>query len=440
MRVLMVQSLSVAGPSDEKVYPIGIVSLSSRLREAGHEVDILDMNIEAEAFAALKDRLVGFRPEVVAVSLRNVDPLGNKTVSLVPQFVAVIKMISGLLPEAWIIVGGTGFSLFPGRLMQELPEIHYGIVGEAEHSLPSLLSSLGNPGPLKGLCVRNGRKIKITPPSTDFDMKRYAVVDRELLNPSLYLSLNSYVPVIGIETKRGCPFRCSYCVYPKLQGRRLRCRPPASVVDEIEFLHKQYGIRSFHFTDPVVNIPRGHLEDICREILRRKLEVRWDGFLREDYLDDHNIALFEKSGCECFSFSPDGLCQESLDALGKGLDESDILKAASLASRTDVISVYHFMVNVPGETKETSEKGMRMIDRIYDLHSARKNLGTVVLNNARILPGTAIEAAARDQSVISADTDLLYPVYYNPVPFEALRHKLETLHLCRNIFMRQGEI
>lgn len=435
MRVLLVQTLSVEGPSPEKVYPIGIVSLATLLEGIGHEVDLLDMNIEKDPFGALKERLLDFQPQVVGLSLRNIDPLANKTSSLVPPFVAAVRLIAALLPRAWIVVGGTGFSLFPERLMLELPEIHYGIVGEAEDSLPALLSSLETPPPLKGLCLREGKGVRVVPCSKEFDMTRYIPPSRCLLDPSLYREINSYVPPIGIETKRGCPFECAYCVYPKLQGKRLRCRPPAAVVDEMELLHKEYGIDSFHFTDPVLNIPSGHLEAICREILRRGLKVRWDGFFREDYLNEKNVALFEKAGCECFSFSPDGLCQESLDVLGKKLTESDILKAAGLVAKTDVISVYHFMVNVPGETEKTCQKGVRFLEQIYELHSRKKNLGTVVLNNIRILPGTPIETMARAHGVIGPETDLLYPVYYNPKPFDTFRYRLETLHICRNVFM-----
>jgi putative variant cofactor biosynthesis B12-binding/radical SAM domain protein 1 len=206
----------------------------------------------------------------------------------------------------------------------------------------------------------------------------------------------------------------------------------------MEILHKEYGAESFHFTDPVLNIPPGHLEEICQEILPRKLRVRWDGFMREDQLNAKNVALFEQAGCECFSFSPDGLCQDSLDILGKKLSEADILKAVSLAAATDVVSVYHFMVNVPGENEKTCEQGINFIERIYDLHSRKKNLGTIVLNNIRILPGTPIEAMARAQGVIGPETDLLYPIYYNPQPYDTFRYRLETLSLCRNTFMWQG--
>lgn len=437
MRILMVQTQSVEGTSSERVYPIGIVMLAGLLKKGGHTVSILDLNLQADPFRALKERLLAFCPDVVGLSLRNIDPLGNKSTSLVPPFVAAARLVSSVMPQACIIAGGTGFSLFPERLMKEVPEIRYGVAGEAEETFPALVASLGNPPRLNGLCYRRGETVRVVPPSRDFDMAAYPIPERGLLEPAAYAGINAYVPAIGIESKRGCPFTCSYCVYPKLQGKKLRCRPPEAVVDEMEALHKEYGIESFHFTDPVLNIPQGHLEDICGEILKRKLKVRWDGFLRENLLNERNAALFEKAGCECFSFSPDGLCGQSLNVLGKRMRESDILKAAGLAARTDVLSVYHFMVNVPGENEETCKRGIGLIERLYELHNRKRNLGTIVLNNIRILPGTAIEKRAMKDGVISAATDLLYPTYYNPPPFDSLRHRLETLHFCKNVFLWQ---
>lgn len=433
MRVLLVQTLSMEDAPPERVYPIGIVCLAGRLTEQGHTVGILDMNMGADPFGSLKEKLLDFQPELVGLSLRNIDPLGNRTASLVPPFIVAVRMIAALCPETWIVTGGTGFSLFPERIVKELPEIDYGLVGEGEISFPALVSSLQN-SPVSRK-PRAWEESKIIAPSTALDLCQYTPPARHLLDPGAYLDINSYVPSIGIETKRGCPYRCAYCVYPKLQGGGLRCRRPADVVDEMEMLHKEYSIPGFHFTDPVLNIPRGHLEEISREILRRKLRIHWSGFMREDHLDANNMALFEKAGCECFFFSADGLCQESLDVLKKGMSEADVLKAARLAAASDVISVYHFMVNVPGETEATVEKGIRLLDSIYDLHGSKRNLGTVVLNNIRILPGTVLEKIAREEGVIGPETDLLYPVYYNPKPFDALRYRMQTMHLHRNVFM-----
>ncbi len=437
MRVLLVQTPSVEGFSQEKVYPIGIVTLATHLKRAGHEIELLDMNIELDQFGALKEKLLGYRPEAVGLSLRNLDPLANKTSSLVPPFIVAVKMAAALLPRAWLLAGGTGFSLFPERLMREAGEIDYGIVGEAEKSLPLLLAALDNPPPLRGLCFRKGNQIHINPPAIDYDMREYLVPDRKLLPLKYYEGINSYVPAVGIETKRGCSLHCTYCVYPCLQGKELRCRPAAAVGDELELLYKEHGINTFHFNDPVLNMPPGHLEAICREIIRRRLKITWSGFFREDHLDGNNIRLFAQAGCNCFSFSPDGLCDQSLKVLGKKLTAADILKTAALAAQTEVCTMYHFLVNVPGENGRTIDKGLRLLDRIYELHSANRNLGTLVLNNIRLLPGTHLAELAQKAGIIRPETDLLYPTYYNPPPYEALRYRLETYHQCKNIFMWQ---
>lgn len=421
--------------TSERVYPLGIVLLAQKLLPYGHEIELLDMNLEPEPYGTVKERLETFRPDVVGISLRNIDPLANKTSSLIPPFLVTLRLIAAILPQTRIIAGGTGFSLFPERIMQAAPEIHYGIIGEAEGILPRLLTALDNPPLIKGVCRRTGSRISIHPNTGMREMNDYEAPNRTLLDPASYKNINSYVPSMGIETKRGCPFHCSYCVYPALQGRRSRCRNPEDVVDEMEVLLKEQGIERFHFTDPIVNFPENHLESICRELLRRKLPVKWDGFMREDYFNADNAALFEKAGCECFSFSPDGLCQESLNMLDKRLAESDILDAAALAAETGVMSVYHFMVNVPGETENTCNKGLNFLERIYDTHARRKNIGTVILNNIRILPGTPVAAHARAAGIIGPETDLLYPTYYNPRPYETFRYRLEALHLSRNVFM-----
>ncbi|MFZ7121442.1 MAG: B12 lower ligand biosynthesis radical SAM protein BzaD [Eubacteriaceae bacterium] len=436
MRVLFVQAISTESINAEMVYPIGIVTLATRIKEE-HEVEILDLNIEEDPFGELKKTIIHMKPQVVCISLRNIDLLGNKMTSLIPQFTVAVKMISQLLPEVVIIAGGTGFSLFPKEIMNLLTEIKYGIIGEGEDTLPTLLGSLTEPLFLKGLCFRDNDQIVVIDSSKEIDMESsYVNPDRSLLDPSLY-ERNSYVQSLGIETKRGCPFNCSYCVYPNLQGRKLRCRSPKEVVYEIEMINKKYGIDRIHFTDPVVNIPSGHLENICELLIKNKVKVKWSGFFREDFLNDYNTELFAKSGCECFSFSPDGLCQESLDTLGKNLKVSDIINAAKLTSKTDVISVYHFMVNVPGENSKTLKEGTELIERIYSIHKDNRNLGTIVLNNIRIYPDTPIYNYAIKNGIITPSTELLYPTYYNPEPYKSLRYQLETKHLCKNIFMWQ---
>jgi putative variant cofactor biosynthesis B12-binding/radical SAM domain protein 1 len=438
MKILFVQALSMEGIDIERVYPIGIVVLASAVeRQTNYPLQLFDMNMSPDPYGDLRKQLDTHQPDVVCVSLRNIDPLGNKTSSLIPNFAVTLAFIDRYCPEAKILVGGTGFSLFPERLMTEYPEIDFGVTGEAEKIIVPLLNNLDNPPHLPGLCFRADNQVAIVPPVGDYDMSDYQMPNRELLDPRPYLSVNKYVESIGVESKRGCSFSCGYCSYPLLQGKRMRCRTPESVVDEIEFLYQTYGVTRIHFTDSVVNLPVDHLDNICTEILRRGLPINWSGFFRENLLTEENVALYAKSGCECFSLSPDGLSQTALDAMDKHMTTTDILNTARVLANSGVVTVYHFLVNTPGDTEETIREAKALIDAIYEIHHQSKTLGTIVLNNIRILPGTKVEKQALENSVITPDTDLLYPTYYNPAPFDRVRYDLEIYHTKKNIFMWQ---
>ncbi|OXS25816.1 MAG: B12-binding domain-containing radical SAM protein [Acetobacterium sp. MES1] len=438
MKILFIQALSMEGIDIERVYPIGIVVLASQVeRCTDHTLALFDMNMALDPYGDLRQQLDLVQPDVICLSLRNIDPLGNKTSSLIPSFAVTLAVIKRYAPKTRILVGGTGFSLFPDRLMNEYPEIDFGVTGEAENIIVPLLNNLNDPPRLPGLCYREKEAVIIVPPVGDYDMRDYIMPNRDLLDPRPYLTVNKYVESIGVETKRGCCFCCGYCSYPLLQGTKMRCRTPEAVVDEIQFLYETYGVTRIHFTDSVVNIPVDHLDSICAEIIRRGLPINWSGFFRENLLTEENVALYTQSGCECFSLSPDGLSQTALDALDKNMKVQDILDTAQVLAASGVVTVYHFLVNTPGDTAATQQEAKELIDAIYKIHHASKTLGTIVLNNIRILPGTRVEQQALEHGVITPETDLLYPTYYNPAPYDRARYELEIYHTKKNIFMWQ---
>ncbi|MEG0378658.1 MAG: B12 lower ligand biosynthesis radical SAM protein BzaD, partial [Eubacterium sp.] len=350
-------------------------------------------------------------------------------------FAITLSFIRHYLPTVTVMAGGTAFSLFPERLMKEFPEIDLGVAGEAEDIILPLLDHIENPPKLPGLVYRDGAQVHVIPPVGKFDMGTYTMPNRDLLNPQKYLEVNKYVESVGVETKRGCCYNCGYCSYPLLSGCGMRCRDPKSVVSEIEFLNKEYGISRIHLTDSIVNYPVNHLDEICQELIKRKLHIHWSGFFRENLLTPKNAGLYADSGCECFSLSPDGLSQNALDIMDKHLSIEEILHTAKVLSNVGITTVYHFLVNTPGDTLKTIDEGKALIDKIYNIHGQSKTLGTIVLNLIRIMPRTKVEKLALENGIITPQTDLLYPVYYDPEPFRTVRYDLEIYHNKKNIFM-----
>ena len=424
MRVLLVQAVSTHD-CGEMVFPLGLARLAAAIGRE-HEVQGLDLNLDPFPWPGLVRRLDAFRPDVVGISFRNLDPLAGNLISFVPHLKTLGILIRQHAPEATVVLGGSAFTLFARRLIEEVPEVDVSLSGEAEAAFPLLLQNLETPGAVpgtlwrkSGVCTANNSQIVYCR-----DLDSLPLPDWRVFAPSYYQNQNRYVAFMGVETKRGCPNNCRYCLYPVLQGHRLRLRSPERIVDELETLQHDFGIRSVHFTDAVVNQPADHLRAICKEILRRGLDIGWTGFFREDTLSEKELDLYSEAGLLTLYFSADGASDYTLKLLGKNLTLEQVLHAGKLAARSGILSVYHFLVNLPGETQGSVDQTYRLLDKLFSLHASRGNLGAVVINNLRLYPGTPLTEKILRDRLIDPGLDLLYPIYFNPPPWDNLRHEL----------------
>ncbi len=181
----------------------------------------------------------------------------------------------------------------------------------------------------------------------------------------------------------------------------------------------------------MVNQPQDHLGAICREILRRRLDIGWTGFFREDTLSEKELDLYRRAGLTTLYFSADGASEFMLKQLGKNLTMEQVLHAAKLAAQSGILTVYHFLVNLPGETRDTVDQSYRLLDRLFSLHAAKANLGAIVINNLRLYPGTPLTEKILRDRLIDPNHDLLYPTYFNPPPWDNLRHEMTAFCMSR---------
>ncbi|MDR3568578.1 MAG: radical SAM protein [Syntrophobacteraceae bacterium] len=433
MRILLLQAVSTHD-CGEMVFPLGLAKLAAVIGR-DHEVRGIDLNFDPFPWPALASELEAFRPDVAAVSFRNLDPLAGNLISFIPHLKTLGAILRRRAPQAVIVVGGSAFTLFSRRIMEEVPEADIGVAGEAETVFPKLLENLGDPGAIPGVLWRNkglleSSKARI---SHCMDMDCLPFPDWQIFQPRRYGNQNRYVAYMGVETKRGCANNCSYCLYPVLQGRSVRLRSPERIAEEIEILRRDFGVKNVHFTDAVVNEPPGHLEAVCEEILRRGLDVGWTGFFREDALSEKSLDLYRRSGLITLYFSADGACDQALKVLGKDLSVEQILEAARLAARSGVLTVYHFLVNLPGENEDSVQKSRELLEKLFSLHDPAGNLGAVVVNNLRLYPGTPLTERILRERLIEPELDLLYPTYFNPPPWDNLRHELAAFCMRRGV-------
>lgn len=300
-----------------------------------------------------------------------------------------------------------------------------GLAGQAEESLPVLLQNLDNPQAVAGVLTpaedSPGQACQL------IGLEGLPAPDYGLFPIPSYQEGNAYVASMGVESKRGCPHRCSYCLYTALQGNTVRLLSPELVVDELQRLSQDHGVGMMHFTDPVLNQPAKHLRAICRGIIARGLDIGWTGFFREDALCAGDLDLYQRAGLKAIYFSGDGACSQHLELLQKGLSVAQIETASRISATSGIITVYHFLVNLPGESQATVDQTRALVKRIMGWHLQSRNPAAMVFNNLRLYPGAPLTRRIMDSGLMAKDTDLLYPVYFNPPPFDGLRHELSAL-------------
>ncbi len=435
MKILFIQLPTSHMGAGEIVYPLGLSRLAGQIPD--HYIkEALDMNLAIDPWAALKDILVDFSPRVVALSFRNIDPLAGVQSSYISSLKTTASMIRHMIPDIKIIVGGPAYSLFAKPLMEMIPEIDFGLIGEGEAVIEHLLKSLDNPVLIPNLIWRNGSRLAQNKPGKNLDLDTLPQPSYHCFDPENYIKENKYVAAMGIEGKRGCDLNCAYCVYPRLGGTNKRLRSPKKIVDEMEHLNKEYRVGLFHFTDSVVNRPINHFEELCRELISRKLNIGWTGFLREDSFTEKIADLAQKSGLIACYFSADALTDHGLKLLNKKMSKEDILKASKIAADHNILTMCHFLVNLPFETNSHHQEATEMMKRILDIHQPAGNLGAVIFNTVRLYPGATLTQKLINNNLLDPQTNLLYPVYHNPVESSHILHELEALCHRAGIFSR----
>jgi anaerobic magnesium-protoporphyrin IX monomethyl ester cyclase len=418
MRILLVQT--ILGRREKALYPLGLAYLKAALGD--HDVEVLDPNLSPDPDEAVRATVRRVRPDVIGVSLRNIDTTHvYDKFSYLDCFGDQLELLRREAPDALIVAGGAGFSVFPEALMRRFPVIDCGIRFEGEAAFPALLEHLDDPGSVPGVFVRDASgQVNLGTPRVPADLSQVQPPDRVAIPIQPYLE-QPYA--VGIQTKRGCVFDCLYCIYPMLEGSHsVRLHDLDRVVDEVERVVAA-GVREFYFVDQVFNYPREHALAVCEALIRRGLKPTWRAFFSEAVIDDELVSTCVRAGCRMFEFSPDGICDESLQALGKPYTFDDIRRAYAVIDRYPEARLkISFMMGAPGERTRDLLKLARFLAE-ESLHRHYRFFSTVEV--MRIYPGTPLHRLALERGVVTPDDDLLEPRFFKSPGMDLVRLPLD---------------
>lgn len=383
------------------VFPLGLAYLAGPLAEAGHEARLLDLCFEEDVPAAVLRALDEARPQVVLVSVRNLD---NVTWPASRSYVEGVREVVGLCRErAVVVLGGSAFSLEPLSLLAATGA-HCGVVGEGEAVLPHLLERIEARAPLHGLpgvvVPGNGAA---PPPRLPASVGAPA---RELFDVARYLADGG---AANVQTKRGCPFGCTYCTYPILEGSRVRTRPAAEVVAELKALVEEHGVDYVEFCDDIFNFPEAAARELCEAMIAAGLKLSWSAFVNPGHLDAGLVDLMVRAGCDAVELGTDSGSDPMLRSLGKSFTVDDVRRASRLCREAGVATAHYLLFGAPGETDATIDETVALMDELAPD-------AVIVMVGIRVYAGTELHEVALREGIVAPGQCLLDPVFYPAEP------------------------
>lgn len=383
--------------------PLGLASIIAQIDESRHQLQVLDLMFEEQPEAELQTRLSSFDPDLIAISIRNVDNQSAlDTEYLLPgekEFIERCRESSA----ATLVVGGPAFTVTPLAIFEYL-EPDFGIVGEGEIAFRELVDRIDagtDWGDIPGLVWRSADGVSANPPERIEDLDSLRFPRRELFDVQRYAAEGG---IANIVIKQGCSFDCLYCDGPHAMGRHWRMKSPEKVADELAAI-QDLGAGASFFTDAIFNYPVDYAREVCRAIIRRRLAMRWLASAHPAFLDRELIELMRDAGCVAVSLGCDSCSERMLKVLRKGFTKEQLRNAAELLEELGINYILSLLIGAPGEDRQTVEESVEFLSR-------RSPMMVDLCVGIRLMPHTALLEIAVGEGVISADDPLMEPRFY----------------------------
>jgi len=329
--------------------PLGLGYLASTLINEGHEVKLLDcIAFNIDIFKTIKE----FIPDFIGLTVLTISY--NVVINL-------IKDIKASGCTAKIVIGGPHVSALPTQCLKDT-HADFCIIGEGEITFKELCSN-NNYKEINGLAYFNEGVITVNPQRelikniNTIPFPAWNIIKPNEYPPTPHGAFYKRFPVAPIITTRGCPYNCTFCASKCIWKQKLRVRSAINVVDEIEYLNSEFGIKEFHFEDDNFTFSKVHVVNVCNEIIKRKLDITWTcpNGVRIDKLDKEIIHTMKQAGCYQLSFGIESGNQKILDSINKHLNLKIVPDIIENIKQEGMTVCGFFIIGLPEDTEKTIE-------------------------------------------------------------------------------------
>lgn len=337
--------------------PLGIGYLAAVLEKNGYDVNVIDCQALKLSMFEVEKELRKREPDVVGLT---------STTLTYNSALKIIKVAKKALPNCMTIIGGSHVTFWDENALNECPSLDIVVRKEGEATLLELVQRIEAGKSFSDVvgitCRKNGTIVK------NPDRPYLENLD-ELPYPAVHLfpieQFNKYGNIIfPVMTSRGCVYWCDFCTAVRMFGKRYRMRSPKKVVDELEYLFKKYGEKQYTFYDDAFTVNQARTEEICNEIIKRRLNIKWDCETRVDMVSKDLLLKMKKAGCIAVWYGVEAGSQKVRDSMGKGISNEQTLNAFKWTQEAGLIAVASIILGFPGETKETAWESVRLLRKI----------------------------------------------------------------------------
>lgn len=428
--------------------PLGVAYLAAYLRQCGCPVQVIDA--------------VGEKPEQTVPYIKNTFLRGlcfSEIISRIHKD-SVLIGISNLFsfaypavrdlsiqvkkhfPHAKIVLGGKHPSAMWKEILEEVKEVDFVVIGDdGEEPLACLVKYLNKEitaRELSGIAFRDaaGRAVntRLAERLKNLNHGSLPYPARDLLPMETYIKVQeshgfSNGRWTSIISSRGCPYGCTFCASRKTRWVQ---RTPQDVVDEMEYCIRQWGIEEFHFEDDNMTINHGRLMEICDEMIKRKLKVKWQtpNGIRASRMNTDMLRKMKESGCVHITLAPETGSQRVIDEIiqkGRDFSFGQLEDCGRQAHHLGMKVAAYFIIGLPGETEEDVAQTIRYARRL-----ARAGVDEVAFSLFIPLPGTPLWDVSKhlvkdlDWLDLLSIGDLSKAVSFNENISSARLHRLRT--------------
>lgn len=348
-------------------------------------IRIVDYGVQPYNHEAWWHEMVSFQPDVVGVSVLT---LGYA------QCMELVRLAKSFNPGILTVAGGPHATVRPEECLEGCDVV---VRGEGELTFVDLLEG-HRLETIDGICYKRDGRVVRNPPR-----ERIQVLDELPMPVHGMFQCRAYkqYPAWGVIGSRGCAYNCLFCASPNLWERTVKLRSPARLVDEIEHLHRSYGVSRIVFQDDAINLSPQRALEVCDEIIRRGLHrsvsfecqaranracVSLDLFLKMRQANFTSITFGIETGSD-----------RVMKAMRKSLTVREAREAVRLARQAGIPNITGFFM--------VGNWGEGVLDVLKTWWFVMRNHVDMTLTVCTPLPGTGFDAVLREQGHLGGDVD-----------------------------------